>query len=127
MGKSKDKEEGWKELTQEGITQFKTILSAIQRFQSMTLRSATTKGAPWDFKKDLLKAKECRIYVKATDDKHVFQVYAEIVEGDKVRRSEFVFIDGITEAREVFENQGWLEHPVFSILSLSDICRDHSA
>ncbi|WP_078124960.1 LIC_13246 family protein [Leptospira alexanderi] len=126
--KSKNKEEDWKELTQEGITQFKTILNAIDRFnKSLTLRSEKTKGSPRDFKRDLLKAKDCRIYVKATEDKHVFQIYAEIIEGEKVRCHEFVFIDGITEAREVFESQGRLGHPVFSILSLSDICRDHNA
>lgn len=28
----KDKEEGWKELSKEGLTQFKTILSAIERY-----------------------------------------------------------------------------------------------
>ncbi|TGM04707.1 hypothetical protein EHQ86_10940 [Leptospira yasudae] len=126
MGKSKDKEEGWKELSKEGVTQFKTILGAIIRYQSLLL-SENTIGSPWDFKRDLLKAKECRIYVKATEDKHVFQIYAEIIEGENVRRSEFVFTDGITEAREVFESQGRLGHPVFSILSMSDIFGDHNA
>ncbi|RHX77487.1 LIC_13246 family protein [Leptospira yasudae] len=121
MGKPKDNEEGWKELTQEGVTQFKTILSAIEKFQSITLRSETTEGSPWDFKRDLLKAKECRIYVKATEDKHVFQIYAEIIEEEKVRRENWIHVDGIQEAREVFESQGKLGHPVFDILCLSDI------
>ncbi|WP_078125741.1 LIC_13246 family protein [Leptospira alexanderi] len=127
MGKSKNKDEGWKELSKEGVTQFKTILNAIDRFnKSLALRSEKTKGSPRDFKRDLLKAKDCRIYVKATEDKHVFQIYAEIVEGDKVRRNNFIFIDGIEEAREIFEKQGLLGHPVFDILNLSDIVRNEN-
>ncbi|ULH27441.1 LIC_13246 family protein [Leptospira weilii] len=127
MGKPKDKEEVWKELTQEGVTQFKTILSAIEKFQSITLRSETSEGSPWDFKRDLLKAKECRIYVKATDDRHVFLIYAEIVEEEKVRRENWIHVDGIQEAREVFEqNENLATHPVFSIQCLTDIFRDYS-
>lgn len=127
MDKSKDKEEGWKELTQEGLTQFKTILSAIEKFQSITLRSETSEGSPWDFKRDLLKAKECRIYVKATEDKHVFQIYAEIVDKEKVRRENWIHIDGIQEARGIFERSEKLTtHPVFSINCLTDIFRDYS-
>lgn len=80
MGKSKDNKEDWKELNQEGVTQFKSILSAIAKFQAFILRSDTTKGSPRDFKKELLKANECRIYVKETEDKHVFNIYAEILE-----------------------------------------------
>ncbi|WP_025177522.1 LIC_13246 family protein [Leptospira interrogans] len=127
MGKSKNKDEGWKEVSKEGVTQFKTILNAIDRFnKSLTLRSEKTKGSPRDFKRDLLKAKDCRIYAKATEDKHVFQIYAEIVEGDKVRRNNFIFIDGIEEAKEIFEKQGLLGHPVFDILNLSDIVRNEN-
>ncbi|OQM28469.1 LIC_13246 family protein [Leptospira interrogans] len=126
MDKSKSKEEGWKELSKEGVTQFKTILSAIEKFQSFALRSETTKGSPWDFKLDLLKAKECRVYVKATEDNHVFLIYAEIIENVKVRRNEFIFIDGIQEAREVFEREGDLTHPVFKINCLNDIFRDYT-
>ncbi|WP_061218556.1 LIC_13246 family protein [Leptospira weilii] len=127
MGKANDKEEGWKELSKEGITQFKTILSAIDRYQNLTLQSESTIGSPSDFKRDLLKAKECRIYVKATEDKHVFQIYAEIIEGDNVRRSEFVFIDGIQEARDVFERDGNMtNHPVFNIRCLSDLYKDNA-
>ncbi|WP_061235295.1 LIC_13246 family protein [Leptospira weilii] len=125
MGKLKDGEDGYIELTQEGITQLKTILSAIERY-NLTLRSENTIGSPSDFKRDLLKAKDCRIYVKATEDKHVFQIYAEIVEGDKVRRNNFIFIDGIEEAKEIFEKQGLLGHPVFDILNLSDIVRNEN-
>ncbi|EMY13575.1 hypothetical protein LEP1GSC043_2752 [Leptospira weilii str. Ecochallenge] len=125
MGKPKDKEEGWKELTQEGVTQFKTILSAIEKFQSFALRSESTEGSPWDFKRDLLKAKECRIYVKATDDKHVFLIYAEIIEEEKVRRENWIHIDGIQEARDVFEIQGLINHPVYEIIALSDLYRDY--
>lgn len=79
MGKSKDNKEDWKELNQEGVTQFKSILKAITKFQAFILRSDTTKGSPRDFKRDLLKANECRIYVKETEDRHVFQIYAEIL------------------------------------------------
>ncbi|WP_017810141.1 LIC_13246 family protein [Leptospira alstonii] len=122
----KDKKEGWKELSKEGVTQFKTILSAIEKFQSFALRSETTKGSPWDFKLDLLKAKECRVYVKATEDNHVFLIYAEIIENEKVRRNEFIFIDGIQEARDVFEREGDLTHPVFKINCLNDIFRDYT-
>ncbi|WP_032915746.1 LIC_13246 family protein [Leptospira santarosai] len=122
---SKDNKEDWKELNQEGITQFKSILKAITKFQAFILRSDTTKGSPRDFKRDLLKAKECRIYVKKTEDKHVFQIYTEILEKYKVIREEFIFIDGITEAREVFEKKGDLTHPVFGINCLSDIYRNH--
>lgn len=125
MGKSKDKEDGWKELSSEGVKQFKTILSAIEKFQSITLRAHTTEGSPWDFKKDLLKAKECRVYVKATKDKHVFLIYAEIIEEGKIRRENWVHIDGIQEAREIFEKQGDLTHPVFTINCLSDVYRNH--
>ncbi|WP_017850722.1 LIC_13246 family protein [Leptospira interrogans serovar Szwajizak] len=126
MGKSKDKEEVWKELSSEGVKQFKTILSAIERFQfqSITLRSRTTKSSPWDFKRDLLKAKECRVYVKATKDKYVFLIYAEIIEEGKIRRENWVHIDGIQEAREIFEMQANLAHPVFTINCLNDIFRD---
>ncbi|MDI7230080.1 hypothetical protein QMM87_15630 [Leptospira santarosai] len=126
MGKSKNKEEGWKELNKEGVPQFKSILSAIERYQNLILRSDTTKGSPRDFKKDLLKAKECRIYVKQTEEKHVFQIYAEIIEEGTVHRETCLFIDGITEAREVFEKEGDVTHPVFEINCLSDIYRDHS-
>ncbi|WP_078127678.1 LIC_13246 family protein [Leptospira alexanderi] len=126
MDKSKSKEEGWKELSKEGVTQFKIILSAIEKFQSFALRSETTKGSPWDFKLDLLKAKECRVYVKATEDNHVFLIYAEIIENVKVRRNEFIFIDGIQEARDVFEREGDLTHPVFKINCLNDIFRDYT-
>ncbi|OMI16892.1 LIC_13246 family protein [Leptospira weilii] len=122
-----NKEEGWKELSEEGVTQFKTILSAIERFQSITLRSKTTEGSPWDFKRDLLKAKHCRVYVKATEDNHVFLIYAEIVEEEKVRRENWIHVDGIQEAREVFEqNENLATHPVFSIQCLTDIFRDYS-
>ncbi|WP_061230787.1 LIC_13246 family protein [Leptospira weilii] len=127
MGKLKDGEDGYIELTQEGITQFKTILSAIERYQSLTLRSEATKGSPWAFKRDLLKAKECRIYAKVTEDKHVFQIYAEIVEGNKVRRENWIHVDGIQEAREVFErDENLTAHPVFTINCLTDIFRDYS-
>ncbi|WP_032916399.1 LIC_13246 family protein [Leptospira santarosai] len=126
MGKSKDNKEDWKELNPEGITQFKSILSSIEKFHAFTLRSDTTKGSPWDFKRDLLKANECRIYVKETENKHVFQIYAEILEKTKVIRKKFIFIDGIKEAREVFEKEGDLTHPVFEINCLSDIYRNHS-
>ncbi|MCH1911843.1 hypothetical protein L9Z41_17210 [Leptospira noguchii] len=125
MGKSKENKEDWKELNPEGVTQFKSILDTITKFQSIILRSDTTKGSPWDFKKDLLKAKECRIYVRQTEDKHVFQIYAEIIDGTKIYRNNFVFIDGIFEAREVFEKEGDVTHPVFGINCLSDIYRDH--
>ncbi|WP_032925444.1 LIC_13246 family protein [Leptospira santarosai] len=126
MGKSKDNKEDWKELNSEGITQFKSILSAIEKFQAFVLRSETTTGSPRDFKRDLLKAKECKIYVKQTKDKHVFNIYAEILEKTKVSRNEFLYIDGILEAREVFEKEGDVTHPVFEINCLSDIYRDHS-
>ncbi|MDI7218764.1 hypothetical protein QMN07_14780 [Leptospira santarosai] len=126
MGKSKDNKEDWKELNPEGVTQFKSILSSIERYQSLTLRSETTKDSPRDFKRDLLKAKECRIYVKETEDKHVFQIYAEILEKTKVIREEFIFIDGIAEARDVFERDGNMtNHPVFNILCLSDLYKDN--
>ncbi|MDI7191018.1 LIC_13246 family protein [Leptospira santarosai] len=126
MGNSRDNKENWKELNQEGVTQFKSILNAIERYQSLTLRSEFTKGSPRDFKRDLLKAKECRIYIKQTEDKHVFQIYAEIIEGDTVHRETCLFIDSIFEAREVFEKEGDLTHPVFGINCLSDIYRNHS-
>ncbi|EMO55910.1 LIC_13246 family protein [Leptospira noguchii] len=126
MENSKDNKEDWRELNSEGVTQFKSILSAIEKFQAFILRSDTTKGSPWDFKRDLLKAKECRIYVKETKDKHVFNIYAEILEKTKVLREGFIFIDGIKEAREVFEKEGDVTHPVFEINCLSDIYRDHS-
>ncbi|MDI7208767.1 LIC_13246 family protein [Leptospira santarosai] len=126
MGKSKDNKEDWKELNQEGVTQFKSILSAIAKFQAFILRSDTTKGSPRDFKKELLKANECRIYVKETEDKHVFNIYAEILEKNNIIREKFIFIDGIFEAREVFEKEGDLTHPVFGINCLSDIYRNHS-
>ncbi|WP_036033536.1 LIC_13246 family protein [Leptospira noguchii] len=126
MGKSKHNKEDWKELNPEGITHFKSILSAIEKFHSFTLRSDRTKGSPWDFKRDLLKAKECRIYVKETEDKHVFQVYAEILEKTKVHRKNLIFIDGIAEAREVFDNQGDIIHPVFNINCLSDIYKNNA-
>ncbi|MDI7191530.1 LIC_13246 family protein [Leptospira santarosai] len=126
MGKSKDNKEDWKELNPEGIIQFKSILTAIRKFHDITLRSESTKGSPWDFKRDLLKAKECRIYVKQTEDKHVFQIYAEIIEGTTVRRNEFLFVDGIFEAREVFEKAGDLTHPVFGINCLSDIYKNNA-
>ncbi|MDL5246386.1 hypothetical protein QRD38_11425 [Leptospira weilii] len=119
----KGKEEGWKELNKEGITQFKTILGAIDRFQNLTLRNENTIGSPRDFKRDLLKAKECRIYVKATEDKHVFQIYAEIIEREKVQRENFIFIDGIQEARDAFESQGDIIHPVFTITCVTDILK----
>ncbi|EKT85304.1 LIC_13246 family protein [Leptospira santarosai] len=125
MGKSKDNKEDWKELNQEGVTQFKSILKAITKFQAFILRSDTTKGSPRDFKRDLLKANECRIYVKETEDKHVFQVYAEILEKTKVHRKNLIFIDGIAEAREVFDNQGDIIHPVFNINCLSDIYKNN--
>ncbi|MCL8268312.1 hypothetical protein M9Y82_17080 [Leptospira weilii] len=124
MGKSKGT--GWKELTQEGITQFKSILSAIERYQSLTLQSETTKGSPWDFKRDLLKSKKCKVYVKTTEDKHVFQIFAKIIEGNKVRRENWIHVDGIQEARDVFESQGELTHPVFTIICLNDLYRDHT-
>ncbi|WP_061285970.1 LIC_13246 family protein [Leptospira interrogans] len=124
MGKSKDKEDGWKELSSEGVKQFKSILRSIEKFQSITLRAHTTEGSPWDFKRDLLKTKECRVYVKATKDKHVFLIYAEIIEEDKIRRENWVHIDGIQEAREIFEMQANLTHPVFTINCLNDIFRD---
>lgn len=94
MGKLKDGEDGYIELTQEGVTQFKTILSAIERFRSLSIRSQISQSSPSDFKRDLLKTKDCRIYVKATEDKHVFQIYAEIIEKEKVQRENFIFIDG---------------------------------
>ncbi|UZN08738.1 hypothetical protein M5D10_07345 [Leptospira santarosai] len=126
MGKSKDNKEDWKELNPEGVTQFKSILSAIRKFHDITLRSESTKGSPWDFKRELLKAKECRIYVKQTEDKHVFQIYAEILEKTKVIRGEFIFIDGIAEARDVFEREGNMtNHPVFNIRCLSDLYKDN--
>ncbi|OLY63634.1 LIC_13246 family protein [Leptospira santarosai] len=126
MGKSKDNKKDWKELNPEGVTQFKSILNAITKFQAFILRSDTTKGSPRDFKRDLLKAKECRIYVRQTEDKHVFQIYAEILEKTNVSKDRFLFIDGILEAREVFEKEGDLTHPVFKINCLSDIYRNHS-
>ncbi|EMO51713.1 LIC_13246 family protein [Leptospira noguchii] len=126
MGKSKDNKEDWKELNQEGVTQFKSILSAIEKFQAFILRFDTTKGSPRDFKRDLLKANECRIYVKETKDKYVFQIYAEILEKTKVLREEFIFIDGIAEARDVFEREGNMtNHPVFNIRCLSDLYKDN--
>ncbi|UZN08164.1 hypothetical protein M5D10_04100 [Leptospira santarosai] len=124
MGKSRDKEDGWTELNQEGITQFKSILSAIEKFHSFTLRSDRTIGSPWDFKKDLLKAKECRIYVKQTEDKHVFQIYAEIIEGDTVRRENWIHVDGIQEARDIFEKEDVGTH-LYEITCLSDLYRDY--
>ncbi|WP_061206615.1 LIC_13246 family protein [Leptospira santarosai] len=124
MGTSKNNKEDWKELNPEGITQFKSILSAIEKFQAFVLRSDTTKGSPWDFKKDLLKAKECRIYVKQTEDKHVFQIYAEIIEGDTVRRENWIHADGIQEARDVFEKEG-AGARLYEITCLSDLYRDH--
>ncbi|WP_032918066.1 LIC_13246 family protein [Leptospira santarosai] len=126
MEKSKDNKEDWKELNPEGVTQFKSILSAIEKFQSIILRSDSIKRSPRDFKSDLLKAKECRIYVKETEDKHVFQIYAEILENNNVIRGKFIFIDGIAEAREVFDNQGDIIHPVFNINCLSDIYKNNT-
>ncbi|ULG76290.1 hypothetical protein FH597_14010 [Leptospira interrogans] len=129
MGKWKDGEDGYIELTEEGIAQFKTILRAIQKYhQSLTLRSENTKGSPWDFKRGLLKAKDCRIYVKATEDKHVFKIYAEIIESGQVLNHEsWYHIDGIAEAREVFERDGNMtNHPVFNIRCLSDLYRDNT-
>ncbi|MDI7174964.1 LIC_13246 family protein [Leptospira santarosai] len=126
MGKSKDNKEDWKELNPEGVTKFKSILSAIEKFRAFVLRSNTTKGSPWDFKRNLLKAKECSIYVKETEDKHVFRIYAEILEKTKVLREEFIFIDGIAEARDVFERDGNMtNHPVFNIRCLSDLYKDN--
>ncbi|WP_061254493.1 LIC_13246 family protein [Leptospira interrogans] len=121
---TKEKEEGWKELSKEGVTQFKTILSAIERFRSLSIRSQISQSSPWDFKRDLLKAKDCRIYVKATEGKHVFQIYAEIVEENEFRHENWIHVDGIQEARDVFESQGDLTHPVFTINCLNDVYRD---
>ncbi|EQA72825.1 LIC_13246 family protein [Leptospira noguchii] len=125
MRKSKDNKENWKELNPEGVAQFKSILSAIEKFHSFTLRSDTTKGSPWDFKRDLLKAKECRIYVKQTEDKHVFQIYAEIIDGAQVRRENWIHVDGIQEARAHFLESDFT-HPVFEILCLSDLYKNNT-
>ncbi|MDO6384145.1 LIC_13246 family protein [Leptospira santarosai] len=125
MEKSKDNKEDWKELNPEGVTQFKRILSAIEQFYAFTLKSDTTKASPWDFKRDLLKAKECRIYVKESEDKYIFHIYAEIIEGDKVRRENWIHVDGIQEAREVFEKAGNILHPVFEFTCLYDLYRDY--
>ncbi|MDI7230009.1 LIC_13246 family protein [Leptospira santarosai] len=125
MGKSKDNKEDWKELNSEGVTQFKSILSAIAKFQAFILQSDTTKGSGWEFKKDLLKSENIRILFKPTEDKHVFLIRGEIYGEGKTRSDEFVLIDGIQEARDVFERQG-MTHPVFSINCFSDIIRDHT-
>ncbi|MGQ2872524.1 LIC_13246 family protein, partial [Leptospira santarosai] len=58
--------------------------------------------------------------------KHVFRIYAEILEKTKVLREEFIFIDGIAEARDVFERDGNMtNHPVFNIRCLSDLYKDN--
>ncbi|MGQ2801665.1 LIC_13246 family protein [Leptospira santarosai] len=120
------KKEDWKELNNVGILQFKAILKAIERFHNLILRSENTKGSGWEFKRDLLKSENTRIFFKSTEDKHVFLIRGEIYGEGKTRSDEFVLIDGIQEARDVFERQGDLTHPVFSINCFSDIIRDHT-
>ncbi|KGE21943.1 LIC_13246 family protein [Leptospira interrogans] len=126
MSKSSPEKEKWKELNNVGILQFKAILSAIEKFHSLILKSENTKGSGWDFRRELLKSKNIRILFKSTEDKHVFLIRGEIYGEGKTRIEEFVLIDGIQEARDVFERQGDLSHAVFSINCLSDIVRDHT-
>ncbi|EMF81259.1 hypothetical protein LEP1GSC188_1885 [Leptospira weilii serovar Topaz str. LT2116] len=126
MSKSFLEKEEWKELNNVGILEFKAILNAIAKFHSLILRSENTKGSDWCFKKDLLKSENIRILFKPTEDKHVFLIRGEIYGEGKTRTEEFVLIDGIQEARDVFERQGDLTHAVFSINCLSDIVRDHT-
>lgn len=126
MSNSSPEKEEWKELNNVGILEFKAILGAIEKFHSLTLRSENTKGSDWSFKKDLLKSENIRILFKSTENKHVFLIRGEIYGEGKTRSEEFVLIDGIQEARDVFERQGDLAHAVFSINCLSDIVRNHT-
>ncbi|QCO33447.1 LIC_13246 family protein [Leptospira interrogans] len=125
MSKSSPKKEEWKELNNVGILEFKAILSAIEKFHSLILKSEKTKGSGWEFKRDLLKSENIRVFFKSTEDKHVFLIRGEIYGEGKTRTEEFVLIDGIQEARDVFEKQG-ITHPVFSINCFNDIVRDHT-
>lgn len=125
MSKSGLEKDEWKELDSVGVLQFKVILNAIEKFHSMTLRSENTKGSDWSFKKDLLKSENIRVLFKSTEDKHVFLIRGEIYGEGKTRSEEFILIDGIQEARDVFERQG-MSHSVFSINCFNDIVRDHT-
>ncbi|EMJ93452.1 LIC_13246 family protein [Leptospira alstonii] len=125
MSKSGLEKEEWKELNNVGVLEFKAILSAIEKFHSLALKSEKTKGSGWEFKRDLLKSENIRVFFKSTEDKHVFLIRGEIYGEGKTRSEEFVLIDGIQEARDVFEKQG-ITHPVFSINCFNDIIRDHT-
>lgn len=65
MSKSSPEKEEWKELNNVGILQFKAILSAIEKFHSLILRSEKTKDSGWEFKRELLKSKNIRILFKS--------------------------------------------------------------
>ncbi|WP_078125923.1 LIC_13246 family protein [Leptospira alexanderi] len=126
MSKSSPKKEEWKELNNVGILEFKAILSAIEKFHSLILKSEKSKSSGWEFKRGLLKSENIRVFFKSTEDKHVFLIRGEIYGEGKTRIEEFILIDGIQEARDVFERQGDLTHSVFSINCLNDIVRDHT-
>lgn len=121
MGKSKDKKENWKELDSLGVKKFKEILGIIDHFRSITVKTENTKDSPWKFKQDLLKSENVRVFVQPTIDNHVFLIRCEIYGEGKTRSDEWIHVDGIQEARDVFREAGILAHPVFEIVCLSDL------
>ncbi|WP_061298463.1 LIC_13246 family protein [Leptospira borgpetersenii] len=121
MGKSKDCKEDWKELDAQGVKKFKEILGIIDRFRSISIKTKNTKDSPWKFKQDLLKSENIRVFVLPTIDGHVFLIRCEIYGKGKTRSDEWIHVDGIQEARDVFREAGILSHPVFEIVCLSDL------
>ncbi|WP_061209324.1 LIC_13246 family protein [Leptospira borgpetersenii] len=126
MGNSNDKEEEWKEFDALGVKKFKEILGIIDRFRSIAVKTENTKESPWKFKQDLLKSDNFRVFVQPTIDEHVFLIRCEIYGEGKTRSDEWIHVDGIQEARNVFKEAGNLSHPVFSIICLNDIFRNHT-
>ena len=115
--------ETWYKLTG-GFSDFKNILSVLNRYYS---NLNETKSESLKFREEVILTKDenLEIYLKKFGT-YEYIIAVKIKKDGSEKIDSWIHIDGIIQEREMFEKMGNMEHPVFSIIAITDIFLNHS-
>ena len=128
--KNRSSQDHWFELV-ENKPAFYQILNVLARYyKQFELETQPTESQK--FRDDLIETSpaDCRVFFKKFTE-FEYLIYAEIHEKNNIRSDYWIHVDGIAEERNEQKCRNNPEHPVFSIVCVSDLfeknCRKAAA
>jgi hypothetical protein len=110
--------ETWYRLTG-GLDEFKNILSVLNRYYS---NMSDSKSESLKFREEVILTKDenLEVFIKKFGT-YEYIIAVKIKKDGSEKIDSWIHIDGIIQEREMFEKMGNKEHPVFSIIAITDI------